>query len=362
MPKVAIGISVGTEKFERPKWIETFKWACTRAMPGGSVTLEVCDTLQRHTLAITRLELIKLEAQLLQHPYKDDPENLEFQRLQHKIDAIKAELYETSRQAGQEWLERNVFPYLEEMREIAHSYRVTLNEDWHRWDQWLSHKEFDAYRQKVKQFDAEEPSFTEAMQQSISDAKERFAANRSETYPTPENTGFPEAILEQIISNHCHDYLAEECAGVMGTWQEAGYHTIAYPDKIIPVLATARRLLLSEENKVLLHWSKVGRIPQPPVQRFLNTFLTLAKPKTTITQEKDIPDRIREQLEECLGHFLTIWSEAKEETQSANMIDIPAFFLERFAELITSMQEHHEAPHDPALTGRSRSPAFGGGQ
>ncbi|MEA2076877.1 MAG: hypothetical protein U9O95_02550, partial [Candidatus Marinimicrobia bacterium] len=327
MPKVAIGISVGTEKFEMPHWMVTFQWACAKATPNGIVSLEVCCTLQRHTLAICDSELIQLEAQLRQHPQKEDATHAEIIALRIKIEKAKQRIFDESRIHGDQWIERNIIPNLVEMRKLTHSFGVRLEEDWHRWNLWLDHGRFPELRALIDVFYAEKTDFRIAMDSSIEGAKQRFSENHID-YPKPETAGIPQAILDEIINAHCYEYLAEEVAGVMGLWQEAAYNMIIYPDKVIPVLDEGRKLLVPAEEKALLHWNKVGRkVPKPPTEQFLDSFLLLARRNGVVAPTDDIPIGIREPLDECLRGFLSVW----QASEANGDLEIPAFFLGHFA-------------------------------
>ncbi len=339
MPKISIGISVGTEKFEMPIWMETFQFACAKAAPCGTVTLEICDTLQRHTLALFNHEIMRLEAQLLEPTNKDQFNNIEITKIKNQIQIRQKEIYNRSLANGQNWIQTKITANIVKMRKIAKEFGVTLIENWHRWDQWKNHKDFNKWREKVDALYQDDNDFCQTMKCSIEHAKERF--KRFADYPTTENTGIPQEILEIIINKYCYDYLSEEAAGVIGLWQEQEYNMIVYPDKEIPVLQEARKHFIPAERSNLLHWQNVSRkIPDPPARKFIHSFIALFNQQSATKQTENISPQAQQQIDACLKVFLQTWDVSEDNDN----LQIPIVFLQQFTNIIRDKIDQPNSP------------------
>ncbi len=141
-------------------------------------TIMVCDTLQRHTLAID-------------NNFKDE------------------ELYNIAKKMGDSWLKNNT-PYF---KEFNIPYQII------RWDSWLIHTDYKNKRNLIDSLFDEKNDFRQAFYQVTDQFYERYKKRHS----------FQNVNLDFLYSC-CLKYLKEECA-VMLLWADKGYNFEIYPSK-----------------------------------------------------------------------------------------------------------------------------------
>lgn len=138
-------------------------------------TIGVCDTLQRHTLAI---------------PTQLEPEGL----------------YSLSRELGDQWISRNI-DYCNEYLKIP--FKLA------RWDDWFRAEEYEALRQRIDKLYEEDEGFIEIVDYLANDFNSRLK-KRNEQF---------DFVRGVRLST---EYLLEECAA-MCIWYQEGYSVEVYP-------------------------------------------------------------------------------------------------------------------------------------
>lgn len=141
-------------------------------------TIMVCDTLQRHTLAID-------------NKFK------------------KEELYTISKKMGDDWLENNT-PYF---GIFNIPYQII------RWDSWLESPNYNNKRNLINALFEEKKEYQQAFYQVTDQFYERYKKRYS----------FKNVNLD-LLYPYCLEYLKEECA-VMLLWADKGYNFEIYPSK-----------------------------------------------------------------------------------------------------------------------------------
>ncbi len=138
-------------------------------------TIGVCDTLQRHSIAI----LASLEGDVL---------------------------HEIAKKDGDQWIDRNT-EYCKK--------HLTIPFEIIRWDSWLQNKKYTSYREQVNSLYNNDKVFVSIIQKLAIEFNNRL---KKRNYNLNEEKGLKLSI----------EYLLEECA-VMSIWYEEGYSVDVYP-------------------------------------------------------------------------------------------------------------------------------------
>jgi len=184
-------ISVGQKYHEGKKFLatmdlinETFK----------SCTIMLCDTLQRHTLKIKNPDL------------------------------SDKELYRKALALGDEWLLKNKVAY----SHLKIKYKIM------RWDDWLNHKDYNQYREKV-----EELYYTnEAYKQNIFNTINKFL-NR-------------QGLLDKKAFGLCESYVLEECPILIPLWAKTNCPFVIYPRSRTAAMTATYKYFLGNTQSNLL--------------------------------------------------------------------------------------------------------------
>lgn len=258
--KVVIGVSVGSPAFEGKSLIN-FLGTATHAK---EIFVEVCCTLQRHTLKIF-------------HPHLDD-------------DVMN----DLARDAGDRWVDVNL--------PIAQSILGDKLKEAYRWDRWLIHPEYKSKRKEVERLCNTDREFITALQVSIDEAGKRFVKQMNDHpaksshfrkyFGIPESTDIEKNTSAiQFIHNQCSLYLKEELVIVMQLWLEMGYNAILYPQKMTQILAVGYKRFVEEkyQSSTLLKWFPIriegsGRNDNfIKIESQTNTLFQTEKPATEIS-------------------------------------------------------------------------------
>ena len=258
--KVVIGVSVGSPAFEG-KSLMAFLGSAAHAK---EISIEVCCTLQRHTLKIF-------------HPYLDDD----------KITNL-------ARDAGDRWVDVNL--------PIAQSILGDKLKETYRWDKWLHHQDYQQKRAEAEHLCSTDREFIDALAMSVKDVGERFLKQMQE-YPTkanylkkhfdiPETSAITEcSVAMQFIHEQCAKYLKEELVIVMQLWAEMEYNAILYPQKMTPILAVGYKRFVENmyQSSMLLKWFPIRVEGSGKNDNFIkiesqtNTLFQTEKPATEIS-------------------------------------------------------------------------------
>ncbi len=195
-----LSISVGQEAHEAEKFKATLQMV-NRYFK--KCTVVVGDTLQRHTIAIDS-------------------------------DKTADELYDLSKQLGDEWLSRNV-PMMEEALQIP--YEIT------RWDDWMNYGKFPEKFEIIKQLYESNEMYKEAVNHTIGEFLTRYKQR---------NPDLPES---QIINNS-RNYLLEECACML-QWFEKEYDYEIYPSQRTQAIGLSFAFAEHEKSLRMLKLAKV---------------------------------------------------------------------------------------------------------
>ena len=139
-------------------------------------TIAVCDTLQRHSLAI----------------------------LSNGLTADN--LYEITKKEGDQWIERNQ-EIIEDIIDIDYNIK--------RWDDWLFHSKYNSLRQEINSLYKNDEDFYNIVNLLATDFTKRLFSRGHK-------------LNEQDSIAKCTEYLLEECAA-MSIWYDEGYDFEIYP-------------------------------------------------------------------------------------------------------------------------------------
>lgn len=197
--EAALLISVGQPYHEGEKM-----WAMMSFIEKSfkKCNIMVNDSLQRHTIML------------------NDTSNL-----------TNEEAYKKSIEDGREWVERNSKFF----KSLGIPYEL------HYWNTWLNHGEYAFYKNKIDDLYKNDQEFKFNMDVTI---KEFIVRNQA----MADIKG-----VDQVY-NFCLEYLLEECAIIMGVWQNLDYNFILYPGKMISILKYTRSILVKED---ILYWLHV---------------------------------------------------------------------------------------------------------
>ena len=195
-----VGISVGQQAHEGEKLKATINLAnkCFH-----SVSVAVCDTLQRHTMRI----------------------GTEFSA---------EEMYEESRFNGVRWLARN----------LDNIYRINPDIKIWRWDEWLFRDDFQEKKALLNELYHTDPIYKEKMDSTIKDFEVRFSKRGT-------------LDSSNQIRYASYEYLIEECAIIMMMWKEYDYNYIIYPSKILAIMEATHAKFSKREDKEMLEWLRI---------------------------------------------------------------------------------------------------------
>lgn len=189
-------ISVGSEAHEGEKLRATLKMINANFK---ECTIAVCDTLQRHTLAIS-------------HHNKN-------------VD----ELYHLSKHLGDKWIERHKQKMQEELKI---PYRII------RWDHWFDTAKFKADLKKVNELYDTNPTYHSAIQSTLSEFVQRYSKRFVD-------------IDKNAAANHSLKYLLEEAACMLQWFDESCDYEVYYAPRIKALSATFSILESKRCNKLL---------------------------------------------------------------------------------------------------------------
>lgn len=187
-----IHISVGQPYHEGEKFIATMDLINETF---DSCYIMLCDSLQRHSLRIKKPEFSEEEA------------------------------YQEALLLGDEWLARN---------KVACAY-LTIPSTIVRWDEWLAHKNYGRYRDAVNQFYQVDPSY----QQAIHDTINKFLIRQG-------------LLGNQRAFDLCEAYVLEECPVLVPLWAETKSEFIVYPRFRTPAMAATYNQFVGEHDGLLL--------------------------------------------------------------------------------------------------------------
>jgi hypothetical protein len=193
-----LSISVGQEAHEGEKFAATIDFVNANFR---SCTIAVCDTLQRHTMAL---------------------------KTEHDANFF----HEQSRQEGDLWLARNK-KYYDQLH--------TLN-DIVRWDIWLKDPRYFHEKNKITQRMENDREYY----RSFEDTTEQFLTRLH--YRLKTHTAFSAEKDLQL----CFDYLIEECV-VLNFWPDLNCHFWAYPNEFIPPIIETHDRFISPFHPNTLH-------------------------------------------------------------------------------------------------------------
>lgn len=165
-------ISVGQQVHEGEKFKATLELINNNFK---KCTIGVCDTLQRHSLAI----LADLKSQ---------------------------DLHNISKQAGDQWIDRNI-EYCEEILKIPFKLK--------RWDEWLQNDKYYIFKKQIDQLYQKDSEFVNIVNNLAIEFTDRLR-KRGHSFNLTDGTKL------------CTDYLLEECAA-MCQWYEEKYNVEIYP-------------------------------------------------------------------------------------------------------------------------------------
>lgn len=195
--KCLLTISVGQEVHEGDKFAATID--LVNAWFGSAILL-IDDSLQRHSMALDKLQ--------------DADYFYAFSLLQ-----------------GDLWLERNKPQYQ----------RLTILQDILRWDQWLHHPHYAEQQQKIKACLAQQPDYQASFNHTI----EEFLRRYDTRLP---GSGY---VDKQRAKALCLDYLIEECSALC-LWPELGCHFEVYPSpRNLAMEQTHQRFVLPDYPDLL---------------------------------------------------------------------------------------------------------------
>ena len=201
-------VSIGQPVHEGAKLAATLK-RCVDTF--DSVTVAVCDSLQRHSL-----------------------------RVENGLTSDEA--YDHSNQLGKEWIQ-NYSDLL-----------ITCNEGFFRWDDWLFREDFKKYEKIIFDEYANDENFKLRMDNTVDDYTNRVINRVERVMDTSE------------IKTASFHYLVEECAIIMLMWQTMRYNYIVYPSSILEVMqATYERFVLPQADD-LLKWVRIKLKTKQPLK------------------------------------------------------------------------------------------------
>lgn len=140
------------------------------------------------------------------------------------------EAYKKSIQRGKEWVGRNSL-FLNSL---------VIPSKIHYWNEWLGLQEYTFYRSKIDYLYKNDVEFKNSMHATIQE------------FITRNQGGISRVGLERFYS-FCLQYLLEECAVIMGVWQNCEYDFILYPGKIIDILKYTHSSLVCSKMLYWLH-------------------------------------------------------------------------------------------------------------
>ncbi|MDX1923677.1 MAG: ATP-binding protein [Rickettsiaceae bacterium] len=213
-------ISVGQEVHESEKFKATLQMIGSRFK---KCTIGVCDTLQRHSLAM----ISKLDAE---------------------------DLYEVSKKEGTAWIERNS-DYLEHFLNIPYEIK--------RWDEWFFHKKYKEYRKKIDHLFQTDQKFVDIVHGL---ALEFNARLKKRNIP----------INESRCIKISTEYLLEECAA-MCIWYEEGYEVDVYPSGRNDAIEYGFSVLMKEHYDKLLLLAKLNFKKETNIQGLLVSDVAVQK-------------------------------------------------------------------------------------
>ena len=184
-----MGISVGQQYHEDGKFQSTIN---TVNKHFSYCNVLVADTLQKHTMNII------------------------------KHDKNKEELYVLSKQAGDDWLERN----MQYISTLTIPYTIS------RWDEWLGNDRYQYYYAKVYELYNNYNAYKNGVDQTA----QQFILKRDPALIKNQDSAF----------NLCLKYLLEE-AVVACIYKELGYRFTVYPSKGNSAVITAAEKLVPNE-------------------------------------------------------------------------------------------------------------------
>jgi two-component system, OmpR family, aerobic respiration control sensor histidine kinase ArcB len=165
-------ISVGQEVHEGKNFIATLKLTNKHFK---KCTIAVCDTLQRHSIAII-------------------------------TNSTQEIMYNAGRREGDQWINRNK-SICDEHLSIPYAIK--------RWKNWFKSKEYYFYREKVDKLYFDDPKFVCIVDDLVQVFNNRIT-KRGYTFDN------------KIATKHSKEYLLEECAA-MCIWYDEGYDVEIYP-------------------------------------------------------------------------------------------------------------------------------------
>lgn len=184
----SVTISVGQKTQENEKLAATIK-VINKSFK--ECTLMVCDSLQRHTLAI------------------NNPTDMQ-------------ELYDQTIKIGDQWMQSN--------KQFFSIFTIPYSII--RWDTWLAHNDYQEKRQIINNFFNTIPSFRKAFQNTANTFLARYQSRIGQV-----------ALGRNKAQEYCLEYLKEECA-VMLLWADKGYNYEIYPSKRIEAMEATHQYLI----------------------------------------------------------------------------------------------------------------------
>lgn len=198
--KVVLAISVGQDAHEGEKLFSTIK-LINKSF--SHCDIAVCDSLQRHTMAITEIadaDQITLKARML----------------------------------GQEWIQRNKSTL--DLLKIPHTI--------FRWDAYLSDPDFQRGKDELMHAYHTDAAFRNSALMSIQEFTERH--RHRFTVSAPNQT-----------HDACLNYLIEESAVIAFTWAKYHYNYIIYPSRILAMVQATLDKFVSPIYPGFLQWLRL---------------------------------------------------------------------------------------------------------
>jgi len=195
-------ISVGQPAHEGDKFAALVNLVNKRFQ---SCTFAVCDTLQRHTDAITK-------------------------------NANADDLQSRWILEGKAWVARN--------QEAIDS--LTIPHGIFHWDEWLFRNDFQANRAKLIEYLNSDKAYSNALASSINIFIKRFYRQHG-----ADSVGY------ERIFQHCWNYLVEECSISMTMWPETLANYIVYTSDSLEIMRETYARFVENQYPELLKWVRV---------------------------------------------------------------------------------------------------------
>ena len=199
---VILAISAGQEYHENEKLLATIN--LINRVGFKKCTIMLGDTLQRHNI------------------FLEKNTNME-------------EAHRDGRKLGDEWLQRNERFY----KKLQIPYEII------RWDEWLSHRDYQKHRAKIDHLFENNEEFRLGFLNSINQFIDRYKKH---------SHGSDDLFDHQKVFSLCLEYLKEECAIIMPLWAQHSYNFIIYPSSMLDAMRVTFEKLVEPFHQNVLHW------------------------------------------------------------------------------------------------------------